>query len=277
VTGEQVFTATTEIANHYRLSQRGSDTLILDGETLRMTLFYSRPLGERWSLSAELPMLKQSGGVLDDLIDVWHSAFGMPDGGRNNRPEDELLFELAIDGQPFLVIDDERSGVGDLQIGLARRFGADERFVGRVSVKIPTGDDDLLASSGSSDWSMTLLRPAERMLSGGRAVGYYWGFGWLDLGQPERVSFPVEDGAIIGIVGGGIRVFPRFGFKAQIDVYSAMYDTALEELGQNAAQATIGGWWDLGERGRLDFAINEDLHVSTAPDVVVHVGLRWSW
>ncbi|HEY5566452.1 MAG TPA: DUF3187 family protein, partial [Gammaproteobacteria bacterium] len=59
--------------------------------------------------------------------------------------------------------------------------------------------------------------------------------------------------------------------------YSAMYDTPLEELGQDAVQATIGGWWEWGEQSRLDFAISEDLHVSTAPDVVVHLGLRWNW
>jgi hypothetical protein len=276
VTQQRVLTATAEIANHYRLSQRGNDTLILDGETLRMDLFYSRPLGDRWSLSAEVPVLQHSGGMLDDLVDGWHSTFGLPDGGRNNRPEDELLFELATGSQSFLRIDDDRRGLGDLQIGIARRFGADGRFVARASVKAPTGDSDILSGSGSSDWSVTLLRPGQAMLRG-RAAGYYWGVGWLDLGEPERVAYPVEAGALVGILGGGVRIFPRIGLKAQIDVYSAMYDTPLEELGQDAVQATIGGWWEWGEQSRLDFAINEDLHVSTAPDVVLHLGLRWNW
>jgi hypothetical protein len=250
--------------------------LILDGETLRMNLFFSRPLGERWSVSAELPVVQQSGGMLDNLIDGWHSTFNLPDGGRNNRPEDELLFELATGGQSFLRLDDDRRGLGDLQIGLARRFGADGRYVVRAAVKAPTGDEDILSGSGSSDWSLTLLRPGQGMLRG-RAAGYYWGFGWLDLGEPERVAYTVEDGALVGILGGGVRIFPRIGLKAQIDVYSAMYDTPLEELGQDAVQATIGGWWEWGEQSRLDFAISEDLHVSTAPDVVVHLGLRWNW
>jgi hypothetical protein len=143
-------------------------------------------------------------------------------------------------------------------------------------VKVPTGKESILAGSGAGDWSVTVLRPKTGTLRG-RAAGYFWGVGVLGLGKPERVAFPVEDHSVVGVVGGGLQVLPKFGIKAQIDVYSAMYDTALEELGQHAVQATIGGWWDAGARTHVDFAINEDLHVSTAPDVVVHLGLRWQW
>jgi hypothetical protein len=276
VTGERVLTATAEIANHYRLSQRGGDTLILDGETTRVNMFYSHPLGERWAVSAELPMIQQSGGILDDLIDGWHSAFGMPDGGRNNRPEGELLFVMAHNGQPFYRLDDGARGLGDLQLSIARRL-AGERFVARAAVKIPTGRDGILAGSGSRDASLTLLRPRAGMLRGGRAAGYFWGIGMLALGAPEQIAFAAKDHAIVGMLGGGLKIFPRIGIKAQIDVHGAMYTTGLEELGQDAVQATIGGWWEIGERTRLDFAVNEDLHVSTAPDVVLHVALRWQW
>ena len=34
---------------------------------------------------------------------------------------------------------------------------------------------------------------------------------------------------------------------------------------------------EIGDRGVLEFAVNEDLHVSTAPDVVLHLGIRWGW
>jgi hypothetical protein len=33
----------------------------------------------------------------------------------------------------------------------------------------------------------------------------------------------------------------------------------------------------MSERSRLEFGVDEDIHVSTAPDVVVHATLRWSW
>ena len=276
VTDRRVLTATAEVANHYRLSRRGSEWLILDGETLRMNLFYSRPLGERWAVSAELPVLQQTGGVLDNVVDGWHSAFGLPDGGRNNRPEDQLLFQMASDDELFYMLDDDRRGIGDLQLALARRFGADGRFVARAAVKLPTGRESMLAGSGSRDWSITFVRPREGLL-GGRAAGYYWGVGWLGLGDAGRIAFPAKEGAVLGLLGGAIKVLPRIGVKAQIDVYSAMYETALEELGEDAVQATFGGWWEMSESTRLELAVAEDLHVSTAPDVVLHLSLRWSW
>jgi hypothetical protein len=272
----RVLTLHTAVANHYRFSRRDSDTLILDGETLRIDVFYSQPLGEHWSVSAALPFVQQSGGFLDDAVDAWHSAFDMPDGARNNRPEDALQFYMADGSGPFFTLDDEQRGIGDLQIGFARRFGADDRFVARTELKIPTGDEDILAGSGAFDWSVTILRNREATVRG-RAAGYYWGAGWLVLGEPDVVAFEVNDYSVSGVLGGGIKVFPRIGIKGQLDFLSAAYDTELEELGQHAVQATIGGWWEMSERGRLEFGVDEDLHVSTAPDVVLHVTVRWSW
>jgi hypothetical protein len=273
---ESMFGATTDVANHYRLSQRAGDRLILDGETLRTSLFYSRPLGERWSVSIEAPFYQQSGGVLDDLIDGWHTAFDLPDGGRNNRAEGEILYEMSVDGVPFFVLDDADRGIGDVQVSLARRFGNDDGFVVRSTVKLATGNESVLAGSGSTDWSLTVLRP-RAVTFAQKPAGYFWGVGVLDFGEPERLLFPTKGSATIGIVGGSWKAWPRIGLKAQIDVYSALYRTSLEELGQNAAQVSFGGWWDMSEHGVLEFAVNEDLHVSTAPDVVLHMNLRWRW
>jgi hypothetical protein len=68
------FGASLELANHYRLSLRGTDLLILDGETLRTNLSYSHGFANGWSLGAEAPYYRISGGVLDDFTDGWHSA-----------------------------------------------------------------------------------------------------------------------------------------------------------------------------------------------------------
>ena len=276
VTDSPIFTVQTAVANHYRFSRDGPDSLVLDGETLRIGMFYSRPVGERWSLSAAVPLLQQSGGFLDDAVDAWHSAFNMPDGGRNGRSEDELLFQMANGATPFFRLDDDERGIGDLQIGFARRLGPDEKYVARMEIKIPTGDENMLAGSGAADLSVTILRDREGTFRG-RVAGYYWGAGLLLLGEPEVVDFVANDYSVTGVLGGGIKILPHFGIKAQLDFLSAAYDTQLEELGQHAVQVTIGGWWEMSPRSRLEFGIDEDLHVSTAPDVVLHATLRWSW
>ena len=103
------FGATVEIANHYRFSLKGNERLMLDGETVRTGLSFTHGFASGWSLGVEVPYYRISGGFLDDAIDSWHSAFGMPDGGRNARPENEFLFAFVfithgIEGEK---IDDE--------------------------------------------------------------------------------------------------------------------------------------------------------------------------
>jgi hypothetical protein len=268
------FGFTTEIANHYRLSARAGDTIILDGETVRLRGHVERPFGNGWSVSIDLPIFSQSGGVLDDIVDGWHSAFGLPDGGRNFRPEGQLEFDLADSSGQFFRLDDPGSDFGDLQLGIARRVGAKRNLIVRGTVKLPTGSEALMAGSGETDFSVSVMTLQSGMVRGHEAA-WFVGGALLDFGQPDNVRFPVEDGAMGAVLGGALSLKPRFGVKGQLDIYSALYETQLEELGQSAVQATLGGWLQFGDRGLFEFAISEDLHVSTTPDVVFFFNLSW--
>jgi hypothetical protein len=268
--------ASIEVANHFRFSLRGGDLLILDGETVRTNLAVAHGFANGWSIGAEIPYYRIGGGVLDDLIDGWHSAFGLPDGGRNNRPEGELLFELANPNGPFLGFTAPRSGVGDVQLKAARALGPDGRFVVQGTVKLATGDADALTGSGSVDVGLTLLR-TQALLGRPRPAGYYWGLGVLRVGEPERIAFAAESLVYTAVVGGSWQPWPKFGLKAQLDFHSAFFNTQLEELGEDAIQATFGAWRQAGRRGTLEFALVEDLEVSTAPDVVLQVAAKWHW
>lgn len=268
------FGVTTELANHYRLSERVGDRLILDGETFRVRAWVEHPIGRRWSIAVDIPYLRQSGGLLDDLIDGWHSAFSLPDGARNRRPGDLLEFELGDSGGPFFRLDAADSGLGDIQASVARRIGTAERVSVRATVKLPTGRERLLAGSGETDWTLSALRVREGDLRG-RAAAYFHGAAIIAHGQPDNIRFPVEDRAVAAVLGGALTLKPRFGIKGQLDVNSALYDSQLEEVGQTAVQATLGGWLRFGRTGIFEYAVSEDLHVSTTPDVVLFFNLRW--
>jgi hypothetical protein len=263
-----------EIASHFRLAEKGSERLVLDGETWRVGLFYKRRLGERWSVGVEVPVYRQWGGILDDVIDAWHSAFNLPEGNRNRRPDDQLEFRYEDQGASGYFLDAPSSGLGDIQVSLARQVGSDGAFTLRAAVKLPTGDADLLAGSGAADFSLTLLKQAPATWRS-KPGGLYWGAGVMKVGEPDFFAERSEDWVVFGVFGGSWRVYPRLGLKAQLDLHSRFYDSALDELGRDSIQASIGGYWVLDERRRLDFAINEDLVVRTAPDVSLHVGFSW--
>lgn len=177
---------------------------------------------------------------------------------------------------PSLVLTEPDSGIGDTQLKFARLIGRDQGFVVQASVKLPTGDEDILAGSGSSDWSVTLLR-TRPLLARQRAAGYFWGVGLVRAGDPHRIDFDAHTWVPTGIIGGGWQVWPKWGLKGQLDVHGAFFDSALEEIGETAIQATVSAWRRTGERGTLELAVVEDLAVSTAPDVVVQVAATWQW
>jgi hypothetical protein len=271
------FGVTAEVANHYRFSLEGNERLMLDGETVRTNFAFTHGFATGWSLGVEVPYYNVSGGVLDDAIDAWHSAFGMPDGGRNARPEDELLYAFGLDPlSPSFVLTEPQTGVGDTQVKFARLIGGEQGFVVQATVKLPTGDEDMLAGSGSSDWSVTLLR-TRPLLARKRAAGYYWGVGLVRAGDAEFVEFDANTWVPTGIIGGSWQLLPEFGFKGQIDVHGAFYDSQLEEIGETAIQATFSAWRRMGQRGQIELAVVEDLNVSTAPDVVLQVAAAWQF
>ena len=267
---------TGEVANHYRFSLEGNDRLMLDGETVRTTLSVTHGFASGWSLGVEVPHYRVGGGVLDDLIDGWHSAFRLPDGGRNLSPEGQLLYSFGDAVAPSFTLTSPQSGIGDTQLKFARLIGRDQGFVVQASVKLPTGDEDMLAGSGSGDWSLTVLR-TRPLLARRRAAGYYWGVGLMRAGDPHRIDFDSNTWIPTGIIGGSWQLLPKFGLKGQLDVHGAFFDTPLEELGETAIQATLSAWRRTGERGTLELAVVEDLAVSTAPDVVLQVAATWQW
>ncbi|HVY63655.1 MAG TPA: DUF3187 family protein [Gammaproteobacteria bacterium] len=270
------FGATFEIANHYRLSARGGDSVILDGETHRTTVAFAHAFDNGWSVGAEVPYYEITGGFLDDAIDAWHSAFGLPDEGRNRRPEDALLFEAGRRGNDFLVLDRARGGVGDVQLKAARTIGDDRQFVVEITAKLPTGDPAMLSGSGSADAAITLLR-SQPLLARKRPAGYYWGVGAVLAGTPDGIGFDSHRWVYTGIVGGSWQPWPKFGLKAQLDVHGPFYSSPLHEFGEAASMFTFGAWRPAGRRGTLHFAIVEDVGVGTAPDVVFQVASEWRW
>ena len=273
--GESELTVVQELASHFRLAGRGDEELITDGETWRTSFLYKRGIADGWTVGFELPVIRQWGGILDDIIDGWHSAFNLPDGNRNRAAEDQLRYRYLVDGVTQFSFDESSTGLGDAQLSIARELGEDSGWLARAIVKLPTGDEDIFAGSGSTDLTMTLLRQSSTTWRQNE-IGYYWGAGLMYLGEPKFLADRNEDWAAVGVFGLGWQPSDRFGLKAQLDFHSRFYDSELDELGKDSIQASIGGWWAFDDRRRLIFAINEDLVVRTAPDVSFHVDFSWA-
>ena len=139
--GSSEFGVVGEMASQFRFSGRGDEQLILDGETWRASFLYKRNVAEHWTVGIEVPLIRQSGGVLDDVIDGWHSLFDLPDGNRNLHPEGRLDFRYNDHGVSAFKLNQSSGGVGDTQISVARTLGDDSGVLLRAVLKLPTGDE----------------------------------------------------------------------------------------------------------------------------------------
>jgi hypothetical protein len=200
----------------------------------------------------------------------------MPDGGRNARPEGEFLYRYGDRRQPDFELTDPQTGLGDVQIKIARLLGEEQRFVLQAAIEMPTGDENMLAGNGSTDWTVTLLR-TQPLLGRRRPAGYFWGVGFVRAGDADLIDFDANTWVPTAVAGGSWQPWANWGLKAQLDVHGAFFDSPLEELGKTAIQATISAWRRTGQRGQIEFAVVEDLAVSTAPDVVLQVAAAWQW
>ena len=78
-----------------------------------------------------------------------------------------------------------------------------------------------------------------------------------------------------GSLGFGWAPGDRVALKIQADAHTSLYKNSnLQEIDSGSVQLVIGGALQLAEKTTLDLAVNEDVIVDTAPDVVFHLALR---
>ncbi|MDG2316028.1 MAG: DUF3187 family protein [Gammaproteobacteria bacterium] len=276
VAGDKELSLISEVANHYRLGGKGVEELVLDGETWRTSLFYRSSLGDKWVVGIELPFYQNSGGFLDDIVDAWHSFFRLPDANRNLRMEDQLRYHYKDNGVTRYFLDKRSSGIGDVQVSFSRHLFGESSLVFKGTLKLPSGDPDILTGSGGTDLSFSVFQENSAILVG-IPTGLYWGAGLMMIDDSDLFTDRHEDWVAFGTLGAGWPVLQNFGLKVQFDSHSKFYRSELDEMGKASIQVSVGGWWSLGERRQLNVAIGEDLIVRTSPDISINIDFSWGF
>ncbi len=254
----------------------GSETLQVDGETLRTTMVFRYGLSESWQLGLDIPYVRHSGGSLDGFIEDWHRTFGLPQGGRDKQPSNRLRIRYTDKGVERVLLAKPASGLGDIQLKAAWQIHqkSGSQSVLQLSVKLPTGKAKDLTGSGGTDvsagvaWSNTgWLSDWQVQLdaSGGILLP---GKGDLLRGQQESVVG-------YGSVGASWQAWPSVALQTQVDVHSGFYDSSLDELSGVAARLFLGGTVRLADNWSLVADVSEDLTVNRASDVVLQLGIRY--
>lgn len=265
-----------EASSHFFIGSNTSEVLMLDGETHRLTLAARYGTGRaEWGI--EVPYLAQSGGFMDSFIESWHDVFGMPNGGREAVPRNQLAYVYQRNGVDRLRLTRRNDGVGDVRLRAAWALllddaGADATL--HASLKLPTGDAPSLLGSGAADVALWLNAGCAPAACPG---ALYWSVAGGLLGVGRGDLLPEMQRSVVPFAGTalGWRASPSLVLKAELLMNGPFYrDSALPPLDAASWQLILGGTWNLTSLTALDVGVSEDLTHYTAPDVSLLIALR---
>lgn len=274
--GRRHVALTLMTSSHAVRNERGESSLLFDGETSRLALTWRQGMSTRLELGVDVPYVLHESGNLDSLIEDWHAFFGLPDGIRDELPEDRLLFHYRSAGGDALLLDRNAHGLGDIRLtaGLGLEATAVTHTALRLGLKLPTGDSERLLGSGGADVSIALAR--DRLAPAGiSSLSSFWRIGATYTGSPD---IPVPRARrLVGQLTAGIGWRPHAAVElvTQARLRSRVYDSPLSPPGDVAAALTFGANIRLSRHYDLSVAVTEDVHVGSLPDVTFAVGLTW--
>jgi hypothetical protein len=256
------------ITNTLQQQDKGDESLLIDVENYRYELGL-RYRHDKWLARVEIPLLRNSGGVLDSTIENWHDFFGLPQGKRKQFPRDQIRLDYQRNGSSVQLQDSASGGLGDIAVAIGYQpAGGWAYFAG---IELPTGSIEELSGNEATDlalWATRHYRLDEKIGS------------FALLG----VSFPGDSDYLGGLVAERIWV-GQFGFDyrfdagpiatLQFDLHSQSVEESKLTAFGNSVQMQLGlGFPRLIGEHRLDLFFSEDILVGSAPDI--SFGLRLS-
>lgn len=256
-----------------RRTAPASPLFLFDGETYLATLRLRRGLPGGYQFDVQLPLVTQRGGTLDGHIDVFHGLFGIDDAGRNEQVRGAYLVYLRSSRGELFVDRNPGTGLGDVVVALGRglpSLGATSEIALRVALKLPTGREDELQSTGSPDLGLQLLasrRLGFLLLSGSLSASY--------LGAWDRLALDPQPGWTATICAEA-----PLGRSAAAIAQLSAFRSPLSQFGHDELRPPLFQF-ALGLRRRLprDASLSASLvenvlFFDNGADIALYVGLR---
>ena len=263
------FSATLLIANTLNVENDPHETLRVDGESDTLNLTYENALASSWRYRFTLPIIHDSGGFLDPVINTWHRWFGFDSGFRPDFPNNKINYQYT--GQSNIDVHTSQTHLGDLagELGWYAADDAHRTISFWGGLEAPTGSVSGLTSDGAWDgalWAHGAWRWTHWQLAGELGVTQPFGDELFD-GSGHRTS-------AFGRVALTRSLGAAWSVRAQLDGQTGHVEDSDSRFLGRSLQFSLGMVRRLTGRWHLEFGFVEDAAVNTAPDITFFLGVR---
>jgi hypothetical protein len=268
---ENSLSASLSHSSVYLVRESSEWSMGLDMEITELDIRFKKNIQDFIELGVDLPFVSFSSGFMDDFLKGYHDAFGFPDYGRSNRPENEFLYEVRRKGVLIIKGKNGRIGLGDIRFTFKKPIlKADPAISIKGDIELPTGDAKEGYGNGSIDAGIAAL--IEKKL--GEKFKAYGNLGIVFPGELKGYEKVELREFIYGGTGVEAAFWRNLSLLGQVFVQGSPFPkTGIPSLDRIAVLLTLGGRYYSGKNS-LEFSFTEDPNTSGAPDFSLNFSFK---
>jgi hypothetical protein len=147
-------------SNVFEQGRSATNRLNLDMELMRAAFHVLYGLRDDLEFGVELPLYHTGGGFLDGFIQSFHKFFHLPNGGRDQIPDNQYNYRFFSGGNPIYDVPSQTLMLGDVAFRLKYRVAPDVSWQPGVAVfadlKLPTGSRSRGTGNNAVDFGIGL-------------------------------------------------------------------------------------------------------------------------
>ncbi len=279
--GVQVVWSSIEEVNRYN-DDNPTQSVAFDGETIRTTFRGRYGVSDSVDVEVELPFLWAGSGGADHLIKEYHSLFGLPDGARDNTPDDDYEMSVTSDGYTLYELEGNTLRAQDIPLFLTWQLLEEAEGVPaiatRLGVEFPTGSEERGLGNGAFDFGAGVI--VEKSLDRWTVTG---GFDWVFPGDSERLE-EAPDGDFHYDPMLSLKLAGEYRWNDFLSLIAGtiwtsrmLHSVSYEEVNREVFDLGWGVAWDTGGSSRLAISLHEDLVSATGSDLSLQLGWAWGY
>jgi uncharacterized protein DUF3187 len=229
-------------------SRLSNPSYFVDGEHRSGALTVRRGFGGGLTLGLRASVVWRGSGLMDGIIDFWHRALGLPDGGRSLFPDDRLRVEARdATGRPLSWTGQAGAGLGNLELEASEvLMGRDDasgwRAAAVARLSAPTATGPFARAGSAASLQLVAARPL------GSRTNVYLGVGTTVFSRTKVLGLEYERVRPQGFLSFEGRLTRGWSMIVQLDAASRLvrdvedYPGATVYLRVGSKFGLRGGW-----------------------------------